>query len=491
MAKNMEDYDVTAEEEADQPYEGVSADYYDDSAAVDWVDEEGLEESHDVKFEETQNFWMLGWGNGYLPILDEDGQETAETLTGLYIPFEMGIAPNKIQMPQNLLQVIDKLVASKKMRKVTVKHDDGAHKRYCLFVDGTYKLFPLMLGLPEIGKWDNRIIPNASYRLNGAMPDPNNLLGVVCGRQTTILRKDFLQTTTNMCAVLMVIDLLFDAGYKDSDGMPVPLMFKGTGFGKDELADVLRKHVKAVLRAKSLAPDKYKNAEPWQFGLVLHHDKKPVKHVNKKNEGSNAYAVHALMPDQIDLKYLDSMYCGKDKELSLKKLVKEQFKFPDGRRGIRAGGAAIRWCRSYAIFLVNRQRDLNPISDMYPNGELEWGKKKPFSMRLVRKYGKTSQQNANVAEEQDRVQPRRSHLAPPPVEVPAEVDYYATVEALITEADRQGKSDIVESLIILHDSMEQGSITTEQADIEIGIAQKALKPATKPRGFGRRAPSPQ
>src|SRR6185369_12530985 len=116
MAKDMENYGEFTEDD-DQPYEGVSADYYNDGASTEWVDEEGLDEEHDVKFEETQDFWMFGkWGNGYLPVMDGP-KETKETLSGLYIPAETGIAPQIRHMPQNLQQVLDKLVDAKKMRR--------------------------------------------------------------------------------------------------------------------------------------------------------------------------------------------------------------------------------------------------------------------------------------------------------------------------------------------------------------------------------------
>jgi hypothetical protein len=400
VVPNEEDLD-------DHPFAPVSLSTLDVAGeVVEWSDEEAEQEDL-FSVPTTDNFFRFTWFHGYNPIMlnsdepltDENGNKIC--IKGLAIPV------NSFQgdMPTNLKEALNKLVAQKKATLLSVQHESGEVKKYYQLADDSYAVYPLFIGLPRYTQYENDIIPLSCYNQNNpTAPQLRNLLGVVAGRKTRVNKEQLVQNTYNFCSCLLVVDSLWEAGYVNEQGLPIPLCFEGTNYGCMEFYRVLEKQTKVVDAARRIDPVKWGKAEPWQFGVYLRHNNKRIPHVNlKTKKGSDAHEVVAQFPQQFDKAYLDKMWVGNKKDgakklQALKQLLYVRVRRTDGSYALVAGGTAVKWCRDTAEFCINQQRQKNPNTLACPKGELQYGKDKPLSPRLMRMYAQTAQ-NPSVLEE--------------------------------------------------------------------------------------------
>lgn len=385
-----------SEEFSDElPFAVTASTYTQEGTTLDWSDDFNEDDfSSDLVVPLSTDYWKVQWFNGFNFIVDQSGNDTEETIKGLAIPYSR--AGN--QLPAELQKALDSMIAKKLARRVGVRHGSGAVVQYAILADESYKVYPLILGLPTVGKKKNEIIPNDAYYTDGPLPDIAHLIGVVSGRTTKINKEKTKQSTFGFCSALLVVDSLWEHGYVDVQGRPIPLCFEAQGYAAPEWYAALKKHMEVVLYARTLP--QYSKVMPYQLGMYLRHNNTRIDHVAQATgQKSKAHEVVIQVPQQLTEAYVKRMYAPDALQKKLKPLLYERYATPDGVVGMRPGGIAIQWCREVAVNNVNEQRSLNPNTPTHPFGELVWGKDKDLSPRLQMRFTRTTTQGSVEAAE--------------------------------------------------------------------------------------------
>lgn len=357
----------------------------------DSFNEEFLGESNDFVFNQRKDYAWFNWGSGQLGLVDANGKTIAKaTLDGLYIPYTGA--------PNNLVQVLDKLLQKGLAKINRVRHSNNEIKEYITLKDDSYRMFPLITGVMDL----KALVPLQCYRpyiydndgnkKPGPYPDESLNIGIATGKRTTYPKDGYKPgmtvDTLNFVSVLFVFDILWDHGYVDANGVPIPLKIDLKFPAGDEFyRNVLVKHATLVDRARNMFPA-FKNLRPWQLGLYMHHDTALYTRGSQPGKTREVYEVVAQFPEVAFEDYYKQMHVGNvngkydvERVKTLSQLIYEDH-VVNGRTVKLPTGPAIVWARDVTHWNIEHQRKVNPVSDKYPFGPQKSGKMKPVSDHL-------------------------------------------------------------------------------------------------------------
>lgn len=450
-----------------------------DLASWDNFDSSLLDQTDDFVLEKHQNYWWFKWGTGYLTLVDHNGKDIVkqtpdgpikQTLNGLYIPYN--------DAPQKLVDIFDKLVEKGTAKLNRVRHSSGAIKEYITFADNSYRVFPLITGVKDT----QAMVPLQCYRpfvvdrngnkVPGPYPDESFNVGIATGKRIKLPRaKDFKASekisNLNFVAILVVFDILWDNGYVDAQGLPIPLKFDLDYPAAQELyTNVLVKHAMLVERARNLFPN-YRALRPWMLGMYLKHNNTFYKRGSKPGQQSDVYEVVAQFPEIASEDYYKKMHVGnvggkydKSRVDALMRLIYEIHTI-NGEAKLLPTGPAMKWAYDTTIANIDRMRKVNPVSDRYPYGPQPSGKQFPcqFIIDYMTKQEKdTSVNNDDAALEESNDDPIITRL----------MQYKA-------DFTRYKRTDMVDLITATLDQYKNGGMSTMQANGFIKELERAKK----------------
>lgn len=365
------------------------------SPSWDTFDPALLDQTDDFVLEKKQEYWWSKWGTGQLELVDQNGRvimrkvegaSFAETLKGFYIPYDGA--------PAKLVEVFDKLVEKGLARKNRIKHSRGEIKEYITFKD-TCRVFPLITGVKDLQSlvpvqcYRPFVIDRAGNKVEGPLPDEALNVGIATGRRIKLPKpKEFNATEKignfNFVAVLFVVDVLWDNGYIDAAGLPIPIRLDlDYPAGQEMYERVLVRQAQLVERARNLFPDQYKGLRPWMLGMYLQPDDELEDRGSRPGETKKVYKVTAQVPELAGKDYYQKMHVGnvggkyqKERVEALMRLIYEQHTV-NGVQRLLPTGPAMQWAYTFTVDNIKRMRKVNPASDKFPFGPQKPGKQLP------------------------------------------------------------------------------------------------------------------
>lgn len=202
---------------------------------------------------------------------------------------------------------------TKYCRKVYLLHSDGAVKEY--YNLPYIEIFPLAYGCPS---------PYAITHEDGLNGKPTMRLGVANfwwsdRDKTTGEFKDGKGHTK----VLAVVKALFEAGYADVSGNPLPVTFTGKSYTGVDLFTALSRHAAEVIKYVREVEGQSK-APYFAFSLSMYPADETVKR-GKPGQQSDVYPILCGIPPRgkLSTEYTSAHFCGRDMVQPLLRLTKE------------------------------------------------------------------------------------------------------------------------------------------------------------------------
>lgn len=261
------------------------------------------------------------------------------------------------------LEVFERLEQEGRASRVTLEHKDkqSGSKRYVEYLRIHDSHFALLC--------------HAVIHPSTASRDTAKQLGIAGG--VWVNYKDGSQTydADTVVEVLAVHIPLFEAGFVDERGTPVPVLLRGRGYAAKELFTALLGHGKIVQWARTAM--KMTGVQMWDFVAPLHAGEEKIQHFsNEKQEGFDVYPVlgHEEQPSEA---YVTSIAVRSDLSKAIRRLVLSLV--PNAKGGVVAipGGPVIEWCQQeYQRFAENAQ-------EYNPDGKLPLGKKRQATARML------------------------------------------------------------------------------------------------------------
>ncbi len=329
-----------------------------------------LEHSYEFKSAEEEFYPFAFWHNGYNDIVEFNQKQLKMVPTGEKVK---GLVFKHKGLPDDLNAVFETLAELKPplAKLITVKHKNKDEEgndlaEYWQLVMDKVRFFPLMTGLPKLAEMAEGLI----YR------------GPICNYDLNPNKKKGVYSFNKNLSILLVVDALYEYGYRDENGLPKLIRFRANSYACTGLnGNVLRRHNQvagwAISKGLKFGP-KNEAAEPYMFGFRFI-DTHEEDHGSNPDKTSKAIAVDASIPKSRDLTdaYINEMYAGPELHAKMKRLLYVPI-MQRGKLSTALEGPIIKWGIETTERAIARYKKYNPS----PEELLHYGEH-PLTSRMV------------------------------------------------------------------------------------------------------------